>query len=404
MPAERRPRQSRLALAHARPGFVGSTPTRQPPADGPLSTEPCSGKLCQSQLEELFNDTKNRANAPEPDGRASPSAYPAEFTMRAKGSVPANTPRRSVLLGLAVVAFAATSGCAAPLPHMEMRGLWDAHSHLSWYGKQALDSLLKYGVVGVRDVGGDAIQLRMWRHQITRGERKGPRIFFAGPVLDGPKKNPRFRAIVRTPEEGRRAVDSLADLGVDFIKTHNGLTPEVYFAVIREAHERHLKVASHLPKGIPAWVAVDSGVESIEHAGESMLASPIYAGYAKDVEEAKAWWLSPAGDSMIVRLARQHMVLVPTLVAYRTAALSEPVGPSRDAWLGTFHFLVELTGRLHRAGVIMLAGSDYNIPDFPLVPGQSLLEEIKLLESAGLSHDEAMDAVSVNIVRWLEKR
>jgi imidazolonepropionase-like amidohydrolase len=312
--------------------------------------------------------------------------------------------RESVLLELAVVAFAATSGCTTPRTHQEVRGLWDAHSHLSWYGEQALDSLLKYGVVGVRDVGGDAIQLRTWRDQIARGERIGPRIFFAGPVIDGPKKNPRFRAIVQTPAEGRRAVDSLADLGVDFIKTHNGLTPEVYFAVIREAHARHLKVASHLPKGIPAWVAVDSGVESIEHAGESMLASPIYAGYAKDVEEAKVWWSSPAGDSMIARLARQHMVFVPTLVAYRAVALSEPVGPSRDAWLSTFRFLVELTGRMYRAGIVILAGTDYSTPSFAVVPGQSVLEEIKLLESAGLSHDAAVDAASVNIVRWLEKR
>ena len=312
--------------------------------------------------------------------------------------------RRTAFLESAVVGLTAISACATPRAHPEVRGLWDAHSHLSWYGEKALDSLLKYGVVGVRDVGGDAIELRTWRDQIARGERKGPHIFFAGPVIDGPKKNARFRAIVRTPAEGRRAVDSLADLGVDFIKTHNGLAPDVYFAVIREAHARNLKVASHLPKGIPAWVAVDSGVESIEHAGESILASPVYAGYAKDVEQAKAWWSSAAGDSMIARLARQRMVFVPTLVTYRAVALSEPAGPSRDAWLGTFRFLVELTGRMYRAGIVILAGTDYSTPDFSVVPGRSVLEEIKLLESAGLSHDAALDAASVNIVRWLEKR
>jgi imidazolonepropionase-like amidohydrolase len=312
--------------------------------------------------------------------------------------------RRTAFLESAVVGLAAISACATPRADPEVRGLWDAHSHLSWYGEPALDSLLKYGVVGVRDVGGDAIQLRTWRDQIARGERKGPRIYFAGPVIDGPKKNPRFRAIVQTPAEGRRAVDSLADLGVDFIKTHNGLKPDVYFAVIREAHARNLKVASHLPKGIPAWVAVDSGVESIEHAGESMLASPIYAGYAKDVDEAKVWWSSAAGDSMIARLGHQHMVFVPTLVTYRAVALSEPAGPSRDAWLSTFRFLVELTGRMYRAGVVILAGTDYSTPDFSVVPGRSVHEEIELLESAGLPHDAAMDAASLNIVRWLEKR
>jgi hypothetical protein len=59
---------------------------------------------------------------------------------------------------------------------------------------------------------------------------------------------------------------------------------------------------------------------------------------------------------------------------------------------------------MYRAGIVILAGTDYSTPDFSVVPGRSVLEEIKLLESAGLSHDAALDAASVNIVRWLEKR
>lgn len=308
----------------------------------------------------------------------------------------------AVLLMLAAI----TAGCM-PLrytPLTPATGLWDAHSHLSWYGEAALDSLLVYGVVGVRDVGGDAIQLRQWRNEIRSGARRGPMIFFAGPVIDGPKKNPKFRATARTVDEGRRVVDSLADLGVDFIKTHNGLAPEVYFAVVRRAHARNLKVASHLPRGVPAWVAIDSGVESIEHAGESMLASPVYAGYAKTTEEAKAWWRSGAGDSMLARLGRQHAVVDPTLVAYRAVAMSEPAGPSRDAWMDTFRFLEELTGRMHRAGITLLAGSDYVSPAEGLVPGKSILEEIQLLEESGLTHRTAVDAASVNITNWLKKR
>ena len=308
----------------------------------------------------------------------------------------------AVLLTLAAM----TAGCR-PLSYTHpapATGLWDAHSHLSWYGEAALDSLLAYGVVGVRDVGGDALQLRQWRNEIGSGARRGPMIFFAGPVIDGPKNNPKFRAIARTVDEGVRVVDSLADLGVDFIKTHNGLAPAVYFAVVRQAHRRNLKVASHLPRGVPGWVAVDSGVESIEHAGESMLASPIYAGYAKTIEEAKAWWRSAAGDSMLARLGRQHGVVDPTLAAYRAVAMSEPEGPSRDAWMNTFRFLKELTGRMHRAGITLLAGSDYVSPAEGLVPGKSILEEIQLLEESGLTHREALDAASVNITNWLKKR
>ena len=307
--------------------------------------------------------------------------------------------------GVLLVALSCARNPRPPKPSNAPRqGLWDAHAHLSWYGEGALDSMITYGVVGVRDVGGDALQLLQWRAEIQHGTRRGPMIFLAGPVIDGPKRNPQFRASARSVEEGRRIVDSLADLGVDFIKTHNGLAPEVYFAVVRQAHARNLKVASHLPRGVPAWMAVDSGVESIEHASESMLASPIYAGYATTVEEAKAWWRSAAGDTMLARLGRQHAVVDPTLVTYRAVAMSEPIGPSRDAWLDTFRFLKELTGRMQRAGITLLAGTDFVSPGGPVVPGRAVLEEIQLLEESGLSHREALAAASVNVVAWLQKR
>ena len=128
------------------------------------------------------------------------------------------------------------------------------------------------------------------------------------------------------------------------------------------------------------------------------------AGYARTVEEAKAWWRSAAGDSMLARLGRQHAVVDPTLAAYRAVAMSETAGPPRDAWMNTFRFLEELTGRMHRAGITLLAGSDYVSPAEGLVPGKSILEEIQLLEESGLTHREAVDAASVNITNWLKKR
>src|SRR5918999_1476151 len=77
-------------------------------------------------------------------------------------------------------------------------GYWDAHTHISWWGPDALDSLYKYGVVGVRDLGSDAIQLAKWRDEIARGVRRGPRIFYAGGQIDGPKESTKWRTIVTT--------------------------------------------------------------------------------------------------------------------------------------------------------------------------------------------------------------
>ena len=66
--------------------------------------------------------------------------------------------------GVLLVALSCARNPRPPNPSdAPSQGLWDAHSHLSWYGEAALDSLVAYGVVGVRDVGGDALQLLQWR-------------------------------------------------------------------------------------------------------------------------------------------------------------------------------------------------------------------------------------------------
>ena len=295
-------------------------------------------------------------------------------------------------------------GCAHPRARNTVLagpGLWDAHTHLSWSGAAALDSLVSYGVVAVRDCGGDALELRAWRDSILAGQRRGPRIYFSGPVLDGPKPNMRNRALVTTPERATWVVDSLAQLGVAFIKTHNAIPPAAFFAVLREARRDHLKVAAHLPRGVPAWTAADSGVGSLEHAAESMLASPLYARFATDIDGAMAWWRSPVGDSMLQHIARTGVAVTPTLVAYRTFALEASSEEDRVGRQRVLDFLIELTRRMHQAGIVLLAGSDFAAPDSLLVPGASIYLELGLLERAGLSHDEAVAAASTAVAAWL---
>lgn len=306
--------------------------------------------------------------------------------------------RRRLLLPIvaSLIALACTPASAPTA------GLWDAHTHISWWGEDALDSLTKYGIVGVRDCGGDLQQLRRLRDAIAAGTRKGPRIYFAGPQIDGPKDNDSLRLTVRTPEEATHAVDSLAALGVDFIKTHSALSRPAYFAVLREAKRKGLKVASHLPAGVPAWEAADSGANSIEHAAESLLMSPIAAGYAQDLDGAMAWWRSAAGDSAIAHLARTGVAVTPTLFAY--SAFVDDAKNHADS-VGRREVLLfqeQLTLRLHRAGVLIMAGSDFATRDW-IHPGSSLLGEIQLLQTAGLSAAEARAAASTNVELWLRK-
>ena len=313
---------------------------------------------------------------------------------------------RSSLWAICLAFLAAA--CAPPRrsPVVDMpEGLWDAHTHLSWWGPDALDSLSKYGIVGVRDLGSDAIELAKWRDEIARGVRRGPRIYFAGGQIDGPKESTKWRTIVTTEEQARRAVDSLADLGVDFIKVHNKLRPDLFFVVLRQAKARHLRVAAHLPEGVPAWVAADSGVGSVEHMAESILMSPVYAGYAKTLREAADWWNSPAGDTMIVHLARTHVAVTPTLAAYQEWAREKDAPEaSKTARVRVLEFQKQLTGRFYRAGITILAGSDFAEKDWTARPGATLIEEIRLLEASGLTAEDAKRAASTNVMAWIKER
>ncbi len=58
-------------------------------------------------------------------------------------------------------------------------GLFDMHTHLSFYGAEALPVLVRYGVLAVRDLGGSLDELDAWRAEIARGARTGPRIYRA---------------------------------------------------------------------------------------------------------------------------------------------------------------------------------------------------------------------------------
>ncbi len=282
------------------------------------------------------------------------------------------------------------------------RELWDAHTHLSFYGRDALDSLAAYGVTGVRDFGANKLdEILTWRSEIKSGKRKGPIIYTAGVILDGPKDDSTNRWVLRTEAEATHAVDSLAKRQVDFIKTHNGLSRPVYFAILRAAKAHHLKVASHIPRGIPAWEAADSGASSIEHAAESMMASPIYAGYAKNFDEAAAWWRSLAGDSAIARLKKSGTYFTPTLGFYAANANLPPDSATRAARRAAIPFLVELTSRMYRAGIPIMAGTDLAQRRLDYLPGASLLEELSWLRKAGMSEGDVEKAASLNIMAWL---
>src|ERR1041385_2555582 len=144
-------------------------------------------------------------------------------------------------------------------------GLWDMHTHHQATGAEALDLFIAKGVVGTRDMGGDADFILPLREQIKSGAVVGPEIVAAGPIVDDAPASYPYRIRVRNAQEARQAVHDLKQRGVDFIKVHDHTPREVFFAIAAEAPKVGLAFAGHVPIGVKVEEAADAGIRSIEH-------------------------------------------------------------------------------------------------------------------------------------------
>ena len=147
-------------------------------------------------------------------------------------------------------------------------GLVDMHVHISPAGYPMLLGLyLANGVTTVRDTGGNITSLRVLRQGLQGGRQVGPRLFFAGMILDGNPPVGGGPAVILADSERRAesAVNFLADQGVDFIKVYNNISEPVLVTIIKTAHARRLTVTGYVPRSVTATRAVELGMDGLEH-------------------------------------------------------------------------------------------------------------------------------------------
>lgn len=305
-------------------------------------------------------------------------------------------------------------------------GLWDMHVHLSITTESSLPLFVANGVTGVRDMGGDLGQIDEWRKNITSGVLVGPRIFRAGPLVDGPKKTAMYRLTVNTPSEARQAVDSLKQQGADFIKVHNRVPRDAYFALAEESRKQGITFVGHIPRGVSAEEASEAGQRSIEHTETLIEAAAFQQGsQAKSPEQALATYTDERRKALFKLFVKNGTWYDPTLLEYRNFAfetdpsvLDDPrekyLAPTTKAYIekfsplpprntpvaeysgrrGIFQKLLGLVGEMQRAGVGILAGTDP--PARGVFPGFSLHDELGLLVQAGLTPMQALQAATRN--------
>jgi imidazolonepropionase-like amidohydrolase len=307
-------------------------------------------------------------------------------------------------------------------------GLWDMHVHTAVPGGEPLLGLfIAHGVTGVRDMGGDLATIKRWRARIRAGTLAGPRIVASGPYVQGGSAAlPHF--VVRTPGEARAAVDSLARLGADFVKVHEMVPREAFFALARAARDHGLFLAGHLQSGVMNEEAADSGQRSLEHLNgfanscspaDSVRLSAAYSlhlatlGECSTVDQSSVYrhiaarptWVTPTlvALEMIAALPGERLpsdtlqhYLSPTLREAMAAALEIPTDMPADANVlgrALWNKRLDVVRGLAANGVPLLAGTDAPLPNS--IPGFGFHTELEELVRAGLSPWEALRAATV---------
>jgi imidazolonepropionase-like amidohydrolase len=173
-------------------------------------------------------------------------------------------------------------------------GLINAHGHLaliadgqnsatSYTAENVLAELRQYesyGVTSMLSLGLNRDLLYQIREQQRQGTLDGATVFTADRGMGVPDAAPGLPAasdqIYRpaTPQEARAAVDAMATRHADIVKvwvdsvsgTKPAMSPEIYRAVIEEAHKRHLRVAAHVYYLADAKSLVSAGVDVLAHS------------------------------------------------------------------------------------------------------------------------------------------
>jgi imidazolonepropionase-like amidohydrolase len=152
--------------------------------------------------------------------------------------------------------------------------LIDTHVHLSPTREMLIRDLRRrayYGVSAALSLGTDNYDLLDLRGHAMPG---AARFFSAGRGITMPEPG-RLTAPhwITTEAEGRKAVQELAAHNVDIVKIwvddrgrkYKKLTPEIYGAIIDEAHDRGLRITAHIFNLEDAKGLVRAGVDAFAH-------------------------------------------------------------------------------------------------------------------------------------------
>jgi imidazolonepropionase-like amidohydrolase len=284
-------------------------------------------------------------------------------------------------------------------------GLINAHGHASSVANLA--TYAAYGVTTVFSLGDEPPAVFAARDAQRTAAPTHARVFVAGPVLD-PKSPEEARALVAADAE--RKVDIVKIRVDDNLGTAKKMAPEIYRAVIDEAHARGLRVAVHFYYLADAKALLAAGADFLAHSVRDL---PVDDAFTRAVVAAKVCYTptlmrevstfvyrtTPAffSDSLFLAHANREWMATLQQPARQEATRTSASARTYEAQLPT---AARNLKALHDAGVPIAMGTDTG----PVGRFQGYFElmELEMMVEAGLTPAQALSAATRVAARCLQ--
>ncbi len=329
-------------------------------------------------------------------------------------------------------------------------GLFDMHAHFFYEQgehKNTCESELKVmlanGLTTARILAGHPAYLEA-KSNVSTGKWTGPSLLIASPQFVGRWPWPadfKNYEIVDTREKAAAAVRQYKQEGYDAIKITFMVKRDVYDEIVKTAKEVGIKVTGHVGPEVKLPAALAAG-EQIEHMDEfiDMLLPDTSYNHGQSVSDMNIWrknawatvpyldetklpflvkavkeagiyvtptnffFLSSFGEGMTEQQYKQRpdYAYIPKELLEERWDIKDrywknpPAKESRDKYV---YLRKKMTYELWKAGVPLMAGSDS--PEWFLVTGFSIHDEIATFVKAGLSPFAALQTATTNPATYL---